>query len=119
MHEVRSLTGSADAFTAHLDQSITGGSVSASIEHRDELVIGDARMILRTFERYSLTGGNRLTLSVSTLAVGDRLEVALTTSGGSQAVFFKVNVFGEQAFMARAIEAVESFGRDQGAYTAP
>ena len=65
----------------------------------------------RTYERYSMTGGNRLTLSVSILAVGDRMEVALTTSGGSQGVFLKFNTFGEEAFMDKGLEAVEGFAR--------
>ncbi|WP_255372178.1 DUF6054 family protein [Demequina sp. NBRC 110053] len=71
--------------------------------------MGDARMIVRAYERYSMTGSNRVSLSVSILAVGDRMEVSLTTSGGSEAVFFKLNIFGEQAFMDRAIEALDAF----------
>ena len=111
MYQTRSLVGSADALAAHLDEAITRGSISASIEHHDELAIGDARMILRTYERYSMTGGNRLTLSVSILAVGDRMEVALTTSGGSQGVFLKFNTFGEGAFMDKGLEALDAFPR--------
>ena len=109
MYETRSLTGSPDGLANHLDAAITGGSASATIENGDELSIGDARLIVRTYERYSMTGGNRLTLSVSILAVGDRMEVALTTSGGSEAIFFKINRFGEDAFMEKGIQAVEAF----------
>jgi hypothetical protein len=109
MYESRSLTGSADALVEHLDGEITRGSVSASLEHGDELSIGDARMIVRTYERYSMTGGNRVTLSVSILAVGESLEVALSTSGGSQAMLFKINIFGEEAFMAKGLEAIDGF----------
>jgi hypothetical protein len=111
MYQTRSLTGSADALAAYLDEAITQGSASASIEHQDVLSIGDARMTLRTYERYSMTGGNRLTLSVSILAVDDQMEVALTTSGGSQGVFFKINTFGESAFMDKGLEAVDGFSR--------
>jgi len=111
MYQTRSLVGSADALAAHLDDAIPKFSISASVEHREELSIGDARMILRTYERYSMMGGNRLTLSVSILAVGDRMEVALTTSGGSGAVFFKINTFGETAFMDEGVRAVEVFSR--------
>ena len=110
MYQTFSIAGSADALAEHLDERITSGSVSASIEHGGELSLGDARMILRTYERYSMMGGNRVTLSVSILAVGDQMGVALTTSGGSEAVFFKVNTFGEEAFMDKGIEAIESFG---------
>lgn len=109
MYQTRSLTGSADALAAHLDAAIARGSVSASVEHRDERRIGGARMILRTYERYSATGGNRLTLSVSILEADGRMEVALTTSGGSQAVFWKINTFGEGAFMDKAMAALDEF----------
>ncbi|WP_084079266.1 DUF6054 family protein [Demequina sp. NBRC 110057] len=113
MYEKRSLTGSADTVARHLDEAITRGSVSATIENADEIRLGDSRLILRTYERYSMTGGNRLTLSVSILAVGNRMEVALTTSGGSQAVFWKVNTFGEEAFMTHGLRAVEVFADEQ------
>ncbi|WP_062137271.1 DUF6054 family protein [Demequina aestuarii] len=109
MFQTRSLVGSADALAAHLDGTIARGSVSASIEHSGELSVGDARVVLRTYERYSITGSNRVTLSVTILAVGDRLEVALTTSGGSEAVFFKLNTFGESAFMDKAVDAIDAF----------
>ena len=95
----------------HLDDAISAGSISASVEAGDERSIGDARMVVRTYERFSALGGNRLTLSASILAVGDRMEVCLTTSGGSQAVFWKVNTFGEEAFLTKGVEAVESFAR--------
>lgn len=111
MYEKRSLTGSADALARHMDEAITRGSVSASIENEGQHVIGDARMIVRTYERYSATGGNRLTLSLSILSVGNQMEVALTTSGGSQAVFWKVNTFGEGAFMDKGLDAIDSFPR--------
>lgn len=109
MFHTEQLSGSADALAEHLDAEITRGSISASIEHGEVLSIGDARMVLRTYERYSMTGSNRVTLSVSILAVGDRMQVALTTSGGSEAMFFKINTFGEASFMDMAIEALGTF----------
>ncbi len=108
MYETRTLSGSADGLANHLDNVITE-SISASIEAQDELCTGDARLILRTYERYSVSGGNRLTLNVAILAVGSDLKVALTTSGGSRAVFFKVNTIGEETFMESALAAVDSF----------
>jgi hypothetical protein len=111
MYESRSLEGSARALANHLDAVISGGSISASVESGDELSIGDAVMILRTYERFSLAGSNRVTLSVSILAVGNRMEVGLTTSGGSQAIFLKINTFGEQAFMDKGIAALDAFDR--------
>jgi len=109
MYQSRSLVGSADALAAHLDSAIASGSVSASLENSDALSIGDARLVVRTYERFSMAGSNRVSLSVSILEVGDQLKVALSTAGGSQAVFFKINTFGEEAFMQKGLEALDAF----------
>ncbi len=110
MYQSRSLVGSADALAAHLDSAIASGSVSSSLENGDALSIGDARMVVRTYERFSMAGSNRVSLSVSILEVGDQLKVALSTAGGSQAVFWKVNTFGEEAFMQKGLQALDAFG---------
>ena len=110
MYQSRSLAGSADALAAHLDEAITAGSVSASLESSDSLSIGDARMVVRTYERFSMVGSNRVSLSVSILEVGGQLKVALSSAGGSQAILFKINTFGEEAFMQRGLEALDDFG---------
>jgi len=109
MYQSRSLVGSADALAAHLDSAIASGSVSASLENSDALSIGDARLVVRTYERFSMAGSNRVSLSVSILEVGDQLKVALSTAGGSQAVFFKINTFGEEAFMQKGLAALDAF----------
>jgi hypothetical protein len=45
-------------------------------------------------------GGNRLSLSV-TLFQGESgiINLSAVAAGGSQAMFFKVNTFGEEAFL--------------------
>jgi hypothetical protein len=108
-HECK-VQGDADALVAHLDRQIVGGSVTAKLEESSDQRIGDARMLVRTYERYSALGGNRVSLSVAILAVGAELAVWATTAGGSEAVFWKVNTFGEDAFLDKAIEAIDSFG---------
>ena len=108
-HAEYALTGSVDGFVAYLDASITQGSLTATVEYGCEHSIGDARMVVRTYERYSALGGNRLSLTFSILAAGDQMKVSAITAGGSQAVFWKVNTFGEEAFLARADEAIRGY----------
>lgn len=105
----RGFTGDADALVAHLDEQVVGGSITAKREDYSEFQIRDARMLVRSYERYSAFGGNRVSLHVSILAVGTQLAVSLMTSGGSEAVFFKFNTFGERAFLKKAVEALDSF----------
>jgi hypothetical protein len=106
---LRELTGDVDRLAAHLDQAIPGGSVTAKYEAGADHRIGDARMVVRAYERFSAMGGNRVSLCVSILAVGDRLALSAISAGGSQAMFFKLNTFGEEAFLDKAAEAVDSF----------
>lgn len=108
-HYEHELTGDVDRLVAHLDQAIPEGSVTAKLEDSSTHTIGDARMVVRVYERYSAFGGNRVSLSVSILAVGQQMSLTATTSGGSQAMFFKMNTFGEEAFLRRAVEAIESY----------
>ena len=56
------------------------------------------------FERYSNAGGNRLSMSVTLFVSGDKLKLSAITSGGSNALFFKVNTWGEEAFLDKIKE---------------
>ena len=55
---------------------------------------------VRVFERYSMMGGNRLSLTLTMFQNGDSpIRLSAITAGGSQAVFFKVNTIGEESFL--------------------
>jgi hypothetical protein len=103
------LTGDVDSLVAHLDQAIPGGSITAKYEDGTDQRIGDARMVVRVYERYSALGGNRVSLGISILALGNQMALSAISSGGSQAMFFKLNTFGEEAFLRRAVEAIERY----------
>jgi hypothetical protein len=103
------LTGDVGRFITYLDEAITEGSTTAKLEGRADRRIGDARMVVRIYERYSALGGNRVSLSISVLSVGDQMEVSVITSGGSTAMFWKVNTFGEDAFLKRAEDAIRRY----------
>ena len=73
------------------------GAASGSGEFPKE---GDARCSVRVFERYSVMGGNRLSLTLTMFQNGDSpIRLSAITAGGSQAVFFKVNTLGEESFL--------------------
>jgi len=109
LHE-RTVQGDADALVAHLDDRIVGGSITAKREDSSDQRIGHARMLVRSYERYSASGGNRVSLHVAILAVGTELAISVMSAGGSDAMFFKFNTFGEEAFLDKAVEALDSFG---------
>lgn len=91
---------------ARIDKGIMSGSVSASMEDGSDFTSGDVRCSVRVYERYSWFGGNRVSLSVTLFQPGKDMpvQVSAITSGGSQAVFAKVNTIGEENFLAKLSE---------------
>ena len=83
-----------------LEQEIPDSSWSADLEAGSDFKEGEARCSVRVFERYSMVGGNRLSLTLTMFQNGDSpIRLSAITAGGSQAVFFKVNTLGEEAFL--------------------
>lgn len=99
------LTGNFDEILNRIENGILNGSMSASLEDSSDFRSEDARCSIRVFERYSYAGGNRVSLNV-TLFQGknDDIRLSAITSGGSQAVFFKINTWGEEAFLDKLRE---------------
>jgi len=59
-----------------------------------------------------MLGGNRVSLNVTLAGNGDRLFLTAITSGGSQAVLFKINTFGEENFLKCIIDIVNAFQQE-------
>lgn len=101
----RTLTGDFDVILNRIVQGILNGSVSASLEDKSDFYVGDARCSVRVFERYSHSGGNRVSLNLTLFQGADNsIHLSAITSGGSQAMFFKVNTWGEEAFLDKLRE---------------
>lgn len=84
-----------------------GGSLSASYEDGSDIRLGGARVAVRVYERYSMAGGNRVSLNIVLAGEGDLLFLSAIASGGSQATFFKVNTIGEETFLETLVSALE------------
>ena len=84
-----SLTGNFDQILDRIENGILYGSV-------------------RVFERYSYIGGNRVSLNVVLFQGEDgKIDLSAISSGGSQAMFFKFNTFGEEAFLDKLRELLD------------
>ena len=91
--------GDFDAALRQLHQGILGGSITASFEDGSDYEAGGLRCAVRVYERYSMTGGNRLSMTLTLVGDGETLYLSGITAGGSQGVLFKFNTFGEEAFL--------------------
>lgn len=96
----KTLSGDFNQWLGRIMQGIQEGSISATLEECSDFRNGDARCSVRVFERYSWTGSNRVSLSVTLFQNGDGpIYLSAIATGGSQAMFFKVNTWGEEAFL--------------------
>ena len=74
-------------------------AVSCTYEDGSDYESGGVRCAVRVFERYSVLGGNRVSLNLTLVGQGSDLFLTAIASGGSQAMFFKVNTIGEENFL--------------------
>ena len=103
------LTGNFDEVLNAVTDGVLNGSMSASYDDGSDWTNGTVRCAVRVFERYSYMGGNRVSMNV-TLVGNDRdLFLSAITSGGSQAVFFKLNTLGEESFLEKLVPIVENY----------
>ena len=102
------LIGDFDSVLSAIDNGIISGSISASYEDGSDFSLGGIRCAVRVYERYSFTGGNRLSLNVTLIGEENNLFLSAITSGGSQGMFFKFNTFGEEAFLECMEKIIEN-----------
>ena len=101
----RTLNGDFNQLIKKIETGILNGSMSATLEDSSDFYSGDARCSVRVFERYSYAGGNRVSMNVTLFQNGnDEIRLSAITSGGSQAVLFKINTWGEEAFLDKLKE---------------
>lgn len=82
---------------------------TAVLEDESHFQSSSGRCVLRVYERYSALGGNRVSLSVLLLETAHGVRLSAIASGGSQAMFLKLNTFGEEAFLESISEAVARY----------
>ena len=105
----RALTGDFDDVLDRLHEGVMGASMSASYEDSSDYAAGGVRCAVRVYERYSWAGGNRVSMNLTLVGHGRELFLSAITSGGSQAVFFKINTWGEEAFLDTLRAVLDSF----------
>ena len=91
-----SLTGNFDQILDRIENGILYGSVSATLEDASDFRCSSSRCSVRVFERYSYIGSLNVVLFQGE---DGKIDLSAISSGGSRAMFFKFNTFGEEAFL--------------------
>ncbi|MBE6688500.1 MAG: hypothetical protein E7588_04365 [Ruminococcaceae bacterium] len=102
---VRKINGDFYSILNTVVQGIQESSMSVTLEEMSDFSENGAKCSVRVFERYSYMGGNRVSMSITLFQSGNGpVNLCAVTSGGSQAVFFKINTIGEEAFLDKLAE---------------
>lgn len=104
---VKSVRGDFDQILQNIVNGILNSSMSATLEAEEDFRGENARCSIRVFERYSYFGNNRVSMTVTLFQEGSgNIHVSGITAGGSQAIFFKINTVGEEAFLDKLREII-------------
>lgn len=100
--------GDFDEILNRLHEAVISGSTTASYEDGSDFTQGDFRCAVRVYERYSWTGANRVSMTLTLTGSNDEYFLSVITSGGSQALFTKINTIGEESFLETIISTVDA-----------
>ena len=103
------LTGDFGQIVEFIHQELMRQSMSISLEECSKNQIQGKRIELRVYERFSYAGGNRTSLTVQFIETKDGADVCGIATGGSQAVFWKINTLGESAFLETLDVAIRAW----------
>lgn len=103
------LTGDFNELLYAVDAGILTASTSASFEDGSSFTANGVNIAVRVYERYSWFGSNRVSMTVTIIGQGNQLYFSAITSGGSQAVFLKINTVGEEAFLDKAVQVIQQY----------
>ncbi len=96
---VHQFEGDIDNFLNYIKANEASLGISVSSEESHMYQKKDLKVSVNAYERYSWTGSNRVSLSVTIIGYQGMIEVVAISTGGSQAVLFKLNTFGEDSFL--------------------
>ena len=103
------LKGNFDEILAAVNNAIMSTSSSATLEDKSDFALAESRCATRVYERYSTIGQNRVSMNITLFEADGRIFVSAITSGGSQAIFLKINTLGEKSFLDLVTGTLDKF----------
>ena len=101
-----------DEFVAEIKEGVERRSSTISLEEETEVTAGDVRIHVVAYERYAYMGKNRCSLNITFVDCDGTVHLIGIGTGGSQAVFMKLNTWSEQAFLDTLEYAANDYMRD-------
>ena len=103
-------TGNIDQVFAHLDKTVTAHATTCQAVGTYGCAFGDARVILRVYEKYYIRNSSRASLTVLMTSRNDTVDVKIVSSGGSASAVMKFSWGAEEDFAGVAESALCQIG---------
>ena len=87
---------------------LSTSSLSSSYEDGSDYRVGNMRVAVRVYEKYTILGENRLSMTVTLATNGTEIFASAITAAGSGG-FVKVWAWGEDGYLEHFIEAAKQF----------
>lgn len=101
------VAGGIDEVFEYINDAIVKGSSTISIEESSLVQVGETKIAIRAYERYSVLGQNRVSLHLTIASNEEETHVSIISTGASQGMLFKYNFFSEDRFLQTVIPAIE------------
>lgn len=105
----KKIKGNFFEFVEYINKELMNDSISISFEEGSSFSSEGYRCVTNVYERFSYVGGNRVSLNITVFGTDAEFYFTAITAGGSQALFFKMNTWGEEAFLDRLIAIVDKY----------
>ncbi len=102
------LYGDFDAILQEIDD-VLDKNISLTLEESSDFETKHCRCAVRVYERYSFLSGGRVSLNITLLQADNKLFFSGVTSGGSEAIFFKLDTIGEKTFLKKLFNIVKKY----------
>ena len=101
-------------FVSSIQEGVERRSNTISLEEEAIVNAGDVRIKVVAYERYAYMGGNRSSLNITFVGHNNMVHMVATATGGSSAMFLKINTWSEEAFLDTLIESAYEYMRENG-----
>ncbi len=103
-------TGDIDQVFASLDRAVVSHATTCQAVGTHGCMLGDARLILRVYEKYYMRNSSRASLTVLLTAQNGAIDAKLVSAGGGGSPLMRFSWGAEEEFAGVAVKALQQFG---------
>lgn len=100
---------SVDEIVVVVRNAILNETITGSLEDEHITWVGGKKVYTQVFEKYSMAGGNRMSLTINYYEQDGCTEVMAIATGASQGAFLKLNFFSENWLISDFINIIEPY----------